>query len=104
MVILVADHAMRYPAGIQEADILRHHIPMVWTGGVIKSPRVIYDYASQIDIAATLLGQLGISYDDFIFSKNLANPNINLHIIHLRMDLVFWMQTIEWFMIMSQIA
>ncbi|WP_044229455.1 MULTISPECIES: LTA synthase family protein [Bacteroidales] len=74
LVILVADHAMRYPAGIQEADILRHHIPMVWTGGVIKSPRVIYDYASQIDIAATLLGQLGISYDDFIFSKNLANP------------------------------
>ena len=74
LIVLVADHAMRYPAGIQEADILRHHIPMLWTGGAVKSPRVVRDYASQIDIAATLLGQLRISYDDFTFSKNLADP------------------------------
>lgn len=29
---------------------------------------------SQIDLAATLLAQLHIPYDDFTFSKNLADP------------------------------
>lgn len=30
--------------------------------------------ASQIDIAATLLYQLGIDHSEFIFSKNMLNP------------------------------
>ena len=73
LIVLVPDHAMRYPAGIQEHDILRHHIPMIWCGGVVKGPKTITDYASQIDIAATLLGQMDIDYSDFRFSKNLAD-------------------------------
>ena len=73
LIILVPDHAMRYPAGVQEADIIRHHIPMVWCGGVVKNAKVVSDYASQIDIAATLLGQMNIDYSDFKFSKNLAD-------------------------------
>ena len=30
--------------------------------------------ASQVDIAATLLYQLGIPHDQFVFSKNILNP------------------------------
>ncbi|MCP9611140.1 LTA synthase family protein [Coprobacter tertius] len=74
LVIFVPDHAMRYPVGIQESDILRHYIPMIWTGGAVSKPRVVSEYGSQIDIAATLLGQLGLPYDDFTFSKNMADP------------------------------
>ena len=73
LIILVPDHAMRYPAGVQEPDIVRHHIPMVWCGGVVNGPKVINDYSSQIDIAATLLGQMNIDYSDFKFSKNIAD-------------------------------
>ena len=30
---------------------------------------------SEHDIAATLLGQLGLPHEEFIFSKNMLNPN-----------------------------
>ena len=57
LIILVPDHAMRYPAGVQEPETLsRHHIPMVWCGGVVNGPKVINDYSSQIDIAAHSFG------------------------------------------------
>ena len=32
-------------------------------------------YASQIDIAATLLSQLGLPHDEFTFSKDILNPS-----------------------------
>ena len=64
---------MRYPAGVQEPDIIRHHIPMVWCGGAVNNPKEVSDYSSQIDIAATLLGQMNIDYSDFKFSKNIAD-------------------------------
>lgn len=73
LLIFVADHTMRYPAGIQEYEVKRHHIPMLWCGGAVKEPRVIENYASQIDLAATLLGQMEIDYSDFAFSKNMAD-------------------------------
>ena len=40
----------------------------------IKQPLVVDTYASQIDIAATLLAQLGLPHDEFTFSKNIMNP------------------------------
>ena len=36
---------------------------------------VIDTYASQIDIAATLLSQLGLPHDEFTFSKDILNPS-----------------------------
>ena len=73
MIVFVADHTMRYPAGIQEHEVKRHHIPMVWCGGAVRGHRVVEDYASQIDLAATLLAQMHIDYSDFAFSKNIAD-------------------------------
>lgn len=32
------------------------------------------EYASQIDLCATLLGQLGIAHDDFEYSKDIFAP------------------------------
>jgi phosphoglycerol transferase MdoB-like AlkP superfamily enzyme len=43
-------------------------------GGAIEKPQRIDTYASQIDIAATLLYQLNIDHKDFVFSKNILNP------------------------------
>ena len=47
---------------------------MIWPGGAVARPRVVEDYASQIDIAATLLAQLGVAHGDFDYSKDLFAP------------------------------
>lgn len=74
VVILVPDHQGAYPQHIDDV-LARHRIPLVITGGAITGGRVIDTYASQIDIAATLLYQLGIDHSDLTFSKNILNPD-----------------------------
>ena len=74
LVVLVADHGYPYPRMLTYNEPLRHRIPMIWTGGAVARPRVVEDYAAQIDIAATLLAQLGIAHDDFDYSKDIFAP------------------------------
>lgn len=74
LVILVPDHALTFPRTLPNYDISRHHIPMVWTGGAVTEPVIVGGMWSQSDIAATLLGQLGLDDGEFIFSRNIFNP------------------------------
>ena len=74
LVVLVADHGYPYPRMLTYKEPLRHRIPMIWTGGAVARPRVVEDYAAQIDIAATLLAQLGVAHDDFDYSKDIFAP------------------------------
>ena len=74
LVVFVADHAFRYPYNVENHDMDYHRIPMVWAGGAVLRPGVVDTYLSQIDLAATLLAQLHIPYDDFAFSKNIVDP------------------------------
>lgn len=74
LVVLVADHGYPYPRTLTYNEPLRHRIPMIWTGGAVARPRVVEDYAVQIDIAATLLAQLGVAHDDFDYSKDIFAP------------------------------
>ena len=74
LVVLVADHGYPYPRSLTYNEPLRHRIPMIWTGGAVEEPRVVEEYASQIDIAATLLAQLGVAHDDFDYSKDIFAP------------------------------
>ena len=74
LVVLVADHGYPYPRTLTYNEPLRHRIPMIWTGGAVIRPRVVEDYAAQIDIAATLLAQLGVAHDDFDYSKDIFAP------------------------------
>ena len=73
LVILIPDHLGCYPADISEFNIARYQIPMIWVGGVIKSPRIVESYGSQQDLAATLLGQLGFEHSRFVFSKDMLD-------------------------------
>ena len=76
LIILIADHAMQsYPIGAKNYEKVRFHIPMIWIGGAIEQPRIISDYGSQNDLAATLLSQLRIDHSDFKFSKNMLLPH-----------------------------
>ena len=54
LVIIIADHAYKYPYGSSASAVVRHRIPMLWLGGAICGPTVISDYCSQSDFAATL--------------------------------------------------
>lgn len=74
VVILVPDHLGAYPENVDNLSEERYKIPLIMTGGAIKSPLRIDTYGSQIDIAATLLGQLGIDHSAFTFSKDIMNP------------------------------
>ncbi len=74
VVIFVPDHQGAYPQHIIDNPLDRHRIPMVIVGGAVAKPMKINVCASQIDIAATLLYQLGIDHKEFIFSKNILNP------------------------------
>lgn len=75
LVVLVADHSVPYPPTLAYNEPLRHRIPMIWTGGALATPpREVAEYASQIDLCATLLGQLGLPHDDFDYSKDIFDP------------------------------
>lgn len=73
LVILVPDHLGAWPYDIDNFASWRYHIPMIWTGGAISSHTTVNTYASQQDIAATLLSQLGLSHRDLRFSKDIFN-------------------------------
>lgn len=75
VIVLVPDHATHYPQSIKDNTPERYQIPLIFTGGAVKQPLRIATYGSQIDIAATLLYQLGVSSKDFTFSKNMLNPS-----------------------------
>ena len=74
LLIIVPDHLGGYPPSIDNFAVERYQIPLVMAGGVIEKPRRIGVYGSQQDLVATLLAQLGLSHDEFLFSKDLMNP------------------------------
>ena len=71
LVIIVPDHLGAWPRNADSFKTWRFHVPLIWVGGAIKHPMVVPVYGSQQDIAATVLGQLGIDHQDMTFSKDL---------------------------------
>ena len=71
LVIILPDHLGCYPENISSTTPQRYHIPMLWLGGAVKRAQVVSQFGSQHDLAATLLGQLGLPHEPFLFSKDL---------------------------------
>jgi len=58
LIVIVSDHGVTR-LGIKKVfDSEKYHIPMVWTGGLVKKPVVIDKILSQTDIPLILLKQL----------------------------------------------
>ena len=74
LVVLVPDHYGAYPKPLDSMKD-RHHVPLIFTGGALKQSGKNSVAASQADIAATLLGMLGIDHSKFTFSKNLFDAD-----------------------------
>lgn len=93
LIVLVPDHLGAYPRPV-ESPLEGHTIPLIFIGGAVKEPRIVDTYASQIDIAATLLSQMGLPHDDFTFSKNILNPD-SPHFGYFTEPTLFGMVTAE---------
>lgn len=76
--VLIADHGHRLPAEKYEiSHPNRFHIPLLMFGEVIKPEyrgKKISRIGSQTDLAATLLKQLGLPSDNYVWSRDLFNP------------------------------
>lgn len=73
LIILIADHGIKSD-GVDLANPLqKNHIPMLWVGGAVKKPHRIDKLCNQTDLAATLLGQLGLKHDDYPFSRDVLS-------------------------------
>ena len=73
LVVIVPDHLGCYPPHISNYDFSRYEIPLILVGGVVKEPRTVDVVGSQHDLAATLLSQLGIAHEEFLFSKDMLH-------------------------------
>lgn len=73
LIVLVPDHVGSYKEHLDLFTPTRYQIPLILTGGAISGPMKIKLLGSQIDIAATLLAQLGLKHSDFTFSKNIMS-------------------------------
>ena len=70
LVIIIADHGHRIPASANKVDDFK--IPMLWLGGALAKTNIENTkIASQIDIAATLMNQLGMNAYAYNWSKNI---------------------------------
>ena len=66
---------MQYPVVIDVFSVERYKIPMIFYGPALAQTGVkVEAVGSQIDLAATLLSQLGLSHQEFAFSKDMLNP------------------------------
>lgn len=71
LIVCIADHGYNHME-IASPDF--PYIPMLWLGGAIKEPMKIDKIVNQTDLAATLLGQMDIPYDEYKFSRNVFSP------------------------------
>jgi phosphoglycerol transferase MdoB-like AlkP superfamily enzyme len=74
--IVTADHAHKHPMERKYNEPARHHIPLLICGGALKEEykgRIFTRTASQLDMAATILGQLDLKNTQFKWSKNFLN-------------------------------
>ena len=74
LIVFMPDHSSDFEK-YNEQHPDRNRIPMVWTGGAVKGPRKLDMICNQSDFVATLLGQMGISHRDFVFSRDVTSES-----------------------------
>ena len=73
LVIIIPDHGYLYEQTYDDSEFF--HSPMLWVGGAVKEPRRMHTLMNQSDIAATLLAQMGLSHDEYAWSRNVLAPD-----------------------------
>ncbi|WP_373106293.1 LTA synthase family protein [Phocaeicola vulgatus] len=75
LAICLPDHGFYYPREGSNAMPRFYHIPLLWLGGAVKQPMQVDKIMNQTDLAATLLGQLGLEHTAFTFSRNVLGSD-----------------------------
>ena len=75
LVICLPDHGFYYPREGSNAMPRLYHIHLLWLGGAVKQPMQVDKIMNQTDLAATLLGQLGLEHTAFTFSRNVLGSD-----------------------------
>lgn len=73
LLMILPDHGYRHSGTGLTCDPHVHHIPVLWTGGAVREPKVIDRFVGQTDMAATILAQLGIDHKEYRFSRNVLS-------------------------------
>lgn len=71
LIIMLADHGTKFPGNSVVYYPEKYHIPMIWSGGAIRSDTLINRYCSQSDLAKTLLNQLNLDASAYPLSKDI---------------------------------
>ncbi len=72
LIIILADHGHRLLGNDHRYQAEKYHIPMLWLGGALElKDTVITKYCSQTDLAKTLLNQINIDDDKYIWSRDI---------------------------------
>lgn len=71
LIIMVADHGIRWPKKLKAHEPGKFHIPMLWLGGAIDSVFRVNKVVSQVDIPVTVLNQLGLKGEKYKYSRNI---------------------------------
>lgn len=74
LVVIVPDHGFKF-GDMEEFEERFFKARMLWTGGAIRTPKKIETLMNQSDVAATLLAQMDISYEDFPWSRNVLSTS-----------------------------
>lgn len=75
LIVCIPDHGFFYPRTGLNSDPRIYRIPMLWLGGAVKQPMRVNKTMSQVDMAATLLGQLGLGDSRFKYSRDVLGNN-----------------------------
>ncbi|MFK8006586.1 MAG: LTA synthase family protein [Saprospiraceae bacterium] len=76
LVVLLADHSIPYLDNCHVSAPQKFKIPMIWLGGILQNPTAkIKKFASQTDLANTLLSQLNQEVSTFEYSKNIFSSS-----------------------------
>lgn len=70
LIVVTGDHGVNLDYIGDQAK--NPHIPLLLLGGAVREPMTIDTLMGQADIAATLLGQMGLPHDEFIFSRDVT--------------------------------
>jgi phosphoglycerol transferase MdoB-like AlkP superfamily enzyme len=75
LIVVIADHGSPHVVP-HDNELTNFHVPMLWLGGALAvKDTVIPRLGCQTDIAATVLAQVDIKADEYIWSKNVMSKH-----------------------------
>ena len=83
LLVVSSDHGIPWPDATRPSNPDDWKIPVIFAGGVVKQRERFDAICQQSDIAATLMGLLGLSHESFRWSRNVLStryaPQLALH-------------------------